>query len=180
MKDIELGQILKILFQSVYQRLKMSKKERQSFFHFVIFHIGSTKVVRKSRYFMQVEGPGFKKIFTFKWKNPPTSENTTVDNLFRWLFYGKKVEVKRWPRSFTPARFFLTITLNYFIYLFIFIFLFCQTQWITSRIKTITDRLINIKFKICTLLGRSDCGGEISEKPSLWGIEIPPHGQFKY
>ena len=66
MKDIELGQILKILFQSVYQRLKMSKKERQFFFHLVIFHIGSTKVVRKSRYFMQVEGPGFKKIFIFK------------------------------------------------------------------------------------------------------------------
>ena len=65
----------------------------------------------------------------------------------------------------------------YFIY---FILLFCHTQWITSRIKTIINRLINIKFKICTLLARSDCGGEISEKPSLWGIEISPHGQFKY
>ena len=52
-----------------------------------------------------------------------------------------------------------------FIYL-----LFCHTQLITSRIKTIINRLINIEFKICTLLGRSDCGGEISEKPSLWGI----------
>ena len=30
-----------------------------------------------------------------------------------------------------------------------------------------THRLINIKFKICTLLGRSDCGGEISEKPEV-------------
>ena len=29
-------------------------------------------------------------------------------------------------------------------------------------------------------LGRSDCGREISEKQSLWGIEISPHGQFKY
>ena len=29
-------------------------------------------------------------------------------------------------------------------------------------------------------LGRSDCGGEISEKQSLWGIEIFPHRQFKY
>ena len=57
--------------------------------------------------------------------------------------------------------------LFYFIYL-----LFCHTQWITSRIKTMINRLINIKFKIFTLLGRSDCGGEISEKPSLWGIEI--------
>ena len=43
------------------------------------------------------------------------------------------------------------------------------------------NRLINIKFKISTQLGRSDCGGEISEKPtSLWGMEIFPHRQFKY
>ena len=62
----------------------------------------------------------------------------------------------------------------------LFILLFCHTQWITSKIKTIINRLINIKFEICTLLGRSDCGEEISEKPSLWGIEISPHGQFKY
>ena len=40
------------------------------------------------------------------------------------------------------------------------------------------NRLINIKSKICTLLGRSDCGGEISEKPSLWGIEIPPQREI--
>ena len=53
-----------------------------------------------------------------------------------------------------------------------FILLFCHTQWITSRIKTIINRLINIKFKICALLERSNCGGEISEKPSLWGIDI--------
>ena len=66
----------------------------------------------------------------------------------------------------------------YFIYYFIL--LFCHTQWITSRTKTIMNRLTNIKFKICALLGRSDCGGEISEKPSLWGIEISPDGQFKY
>ena len=66
------------------------------------------------------------------------------------------------------------------IIFYFFIFLFCHTQWITSRIKTIINRLTNIKFKICALLGRSDCGGEISEKPSLWGIEISPHGQFKY
>ena len=59
-----------------------------------------------------------------------------------------------------------------FLFYFIFILLFCHTQWITSRIKTIINRLTNIKFKICALLGRSDCGGEISEKPSLWGIEI--------
>ena len=29
-------------------------------------------------------------------------------------------------------------------------------------------------------LWMSDCGGEISEKQSLWGIEISPQGQFKY
>ena len=78
-------------------------------------------------------------------------------------------------QSGRSRRFYLSIYL--FIY---FILLFCHTQWITSRIKTIINRLINIKFKICTLLGRSDCGGEISEKPSLWGIDISPHGQFKY
>ena len=53
-----------------------------------------------------------------------------------------------------------------FIYLFIYL-LFCHTKLNTSRIKTIINRLINIKYKICTLLGRSDCGREISEKPSL-------------
>ena len=36
-----------------------------------------------------------------------------------------------------------------------------------NRNKNIINRLINIKFKICTLLGRSDCGEEISENPSL-------------
>ena len=66
------------------------------------------------------------------------------------------------------------------LFYFYFILLFCHTRWITSRIKTVVNRLINIKFKICALLGRSDCGGEISEKLSLWGIEISPHGQFKY
>ena len=37
-------------------------------------------------------------------------------------------------------------------FLFYNYLLFCHTQWITSRIKPIIDRLINIKFKICTLL----------------------------
>ena len=50
---------------------------------------------------------------------------------------------------------------------YLFYLLFCHTQWITSRIKTIINRLINNKSKICTLLGRSDCGGEISEKPKV-------------
>ena len=67
-----------------------------------------------------------------------------------------------------------------FILFILFILLLCHTQWITSRIKTIINRLTNIKFKICALFGRSDCGGEISVKPSLWGIEVSPHGQFKY
>ena len=61
---------------------------------------------------MPVEGPDSRKEFYLEIKNPPTSENTTVDNLFRWLFYGKKVEVKRRPRTFAPARFSLTMTLN--------------------------------------------------------------------
>jgi len=41
-------------------------KRKTIFFHFVLFHIGSTKVGRKSRYFIPVENPGFKKIFIFK------------------------------------------------------------------------------------------------------------------
>ena len=79
------------------------------------------------------------------------------------------------PMIFTRFCFFFrpSLRLYLFIYLFI-ILLFCHTQWIISRIKTIINRLINIKFKICTLLGKSDCGGEISEKPSLWEIEITP------
>ena len=44
----------------------------------------------------------------------------------------------------------------------IYLLLFCHTQRITSRIKTIINRLINIELKIFTLLGRSDCGGETS------------------
>ena len=40
--------------------------------------------------------------------------------------------------------------------------------------------LINVKFKMSIQLGMGDCGGEISAKPSLWGKEIFPHGQFKY
>ena len=46
--------------------------------------------------------------------------------------------------------------------------------------KKVINRLINIKFKMSIQLGRGDCGGEISEKASLWGVEISPHGQFKY
>ena len=44
----------------------------------------------------------------------------------------------------------------------LFILLFCHTESII--IKKIIKRLINIKFKISTQLGRSDCGGEISGK----------------
>ena len=82
------------------------------FSHLTFFHTGSTKVGRKSTYFMPVEGPDSRKEFYLEIKNPPTSENTTVDNLLRWLFYGKKVEVKRRPRTFAPARFSLTMTLK--------------------------------------------------------------------
>ena len=48
-------------------------------------------------------------------------------------------------------------------YFIVFISLFCHTELITSRIK---NRLFNIKFKISIQLGRSNCGGEISEKPT--------------
>ena len=60
--------------------------------------------------------------------------------------------------------------LKFYFFLFFF-FNFCHTQWKTSIIKTIINRLINIEFKICRLLGRSDCGGEISEKSSLQSYE---------
>lgn len=63
MKDMELGQTLKIIFQSVYYRLKISKRQGLFFFRFVLINISSTKGGRKSRYFMPVEGPDFKKIF---------------------------------------------------------------------------------------------------------------------
>ena len=38
--------------------------------------------------------------------------------------------------------------------------------------------LLNIKFKMNIQLGRSDCGGEISEEQSLRGIEIFPTGNL--
>ena len=59
---MELGQVLKISLLKV----KDVKKSEAIFFCFVLFHIGSTQVGRKPRYFMPVEGPGFKKIFIFK------------------------------------------------------------------------------------------------------------------
>ena len=65
MKDMKLGQVLKIIIQSVYKRSKMSKKEA-IFFRLVLFYIGSTKVGPKSRHFMPVKGPAFKKIVIFK------------------------------------------------------------------------------------------------------------------
>ena len=40
MKDMELGQILKIIFQSVYYRLKISKKDDgQFFFRFLLIEV---------------------------------------------------------------------------------------------------------------------------------------------
>ena len=39
MKDMELGQILKIIFQSVYYRLKISKKDGQFFFRFLLIEV---------------------------------------------------------------------------------------------------------------------------------------------
>ena len=66
----------------------------------------------KIKAFHARERPCFQENFYLQIKDPSTSENTTVDNLLRWLSYGKKVEVKRRPRSFAPARFSLTITLK--------------------------------------------------------------------
>ena len=40
MKDMELGQILKIIFQSVYHRLKISKKKTGNFFFRFIVNSG--------------------------------------------------------------------------------------------------------------------------------------------
>ena len=54
------------------------------------------------------------------------------------------------------------------IYLLFYFFILPHTTN-TIIIKTIIIWLTNIKFKICRLLKRSECGGEISEKPSLWG-----------
>ena len=89
------------------------EKPMASFSHLTFFHIGSTKVGRKSSYFILVHGGSWlNERFYFEIKNPPTSDNTTVDNLFRYLFYGKKVQVKRRPRTFVPARFSLKMTLN--------------------------------------------------------------------
>ena len=66
MKDMELGQVLKIIFQSVYKRLKMSKKEGQFFVASCYFIWVGRKVGRKSRHFMPVKGLAFKKMFIFK------------------------------------------------------------------------------------------------------------------
>ena len=109
MKDMELGQVLKIIFQSVYKRLK---KKKGNFFSLRVILYRFNKSWPKIKTFHARERPCFEENFYLQIKNPPTSENTTVDNLFRWLSYGKKVEVKRRPRSFAPARFSLTITLN--------------------------------------------------------------------
>ena len=111
MKDMELGQVLKIIFQPVYRRLKMSKKEGQFLWLRVILY-RFNKSWPKIKAFHARERPCFQEHFYLQIKNPPTSKNTTVDNLFRWLSYGKKVEVKHQPRSFAPARFSLTITLK--------------------------------------------------------------------
>ena len=39
MKDMELGQILKIIFQSVYHRLKILKKDGKFFFRFSLIQV---------------------------------------------------------------------------------------------------------------------------------------------
>ena len=110
-----------------------------------------------------------------------SSNNHPTERISQFVYFHLKLLVCTIPSYVKDSTDFLN-QLNAIdnLYFILFYLLSCHTQWITSRIKTIINRLINIKFKICTLLGRSDCGGEISEKPSLWGIEIFPHGQFKY
>ena len=49
----------------------------------------------KIKIFHACERPWFQGNFYLQIQNPSTSENATVDNLFRWLSYDKKVEVKR-------------------------------------------------------------------------------------
>ena len=66
MKDMELGQVLKIIFQSVYKRLKMSKKERQFFSLRVILYRFNKSWPKIKTSVMPVKGPVFKKIFIFK------------------------------------------------------------------------------------------------------------------
>ena len=47
-------------------KVKDVKKRKAIFFRFVLFHIGSTKIAQKSRYFMPLKDPDFKKIFIFR------------------------------------------------------------------------------------------------------------------
>ena len=89
----------------------MSKKERH-FFSLRVISYRFNKSWPKIKIFHARERPWFQENFFLQIKNPSTFESTTVYNLFRWLSYGKKMEVKRRPRSFAPARFSLTITVN--------------------------------------------------------------------
>ena len=88
------------------------RKKKGNFFSLRVILYRFNKSWPKIKTFHARERPCFQDNFYLQIKNPPTSENTTVDNLFRWLSYGKKVEVKRRPRSFAPVRFSLTTTLK--------------------------------------------------------------------
>ena len=132
-----------------------------------------------------------KKIFLFAevldWKTAGVFEyrsHLQVARLSSWKQFNLVEKLFKIRKMLKWSQFKVKVFFNYYLWKlkkwrFIYL-LFCHTQWITSRMKTIINTLINIEFKICTLLGRSDCGGEISEKPSLWGIEISSHGLFKY
>ena len=111
MKDMEVGQISKTFFSIGLLKIKDIKK-KANFFSLRVISYRFNKSWPKIKIFHARERPWFPENFYLQIKNPPTSENTTVDNLFRWLSYGKKVEIKRRPPSFAPARFSLTITLN--------------------------------------------------------------------
>ena len=93
-------------------KVKDIKKREGIFFSLRVISYRFNKSWPNIKIFHARERPWFLENFYLQIKNPPTSENTTVDNLSRSLSYGKKVEVKRRPQSFAPARFSLTITLN--------------------------------------------------------------------
>ena len=70
-------------------------KKRNAIFLLRVMSYRFNKSWPKIKIFHARERSWFQGHFNLQIKNPSTSGNTTVDNLFRWLCYGKKVEVKR-------------------------------------------------------------------------------------
>ena len=101
------------------------------------------------------------------WKTAGVFEHRShlqVARLSSWKQFNLVEKLFKIRKMLKWSQFKVKVFFNYYLWKlkkwrFIYL-LFCHTQWITSRIKTIINRLINIKFKICALLGRSDCGGK--------------------